>query len=118
MSDPFMYSESKSLGTSAHIAHLLQGAWQPLTAPATTVKLRSAVGDFCVADMLEAALQRKDGDAAAHPAAATAGGQQPESTLAAGSGGGGDGSSSPPWSSAESTASSKRRASTDSWEAL
>lgn len=37
---------------------MLQGTWRPLTAPATTVKLRSAVGDFSVADMLEAALQR------------------------------------------------------------
>ena len=43
-------------------------------APATTVALRSAVGDFCVADMLEAALEGRHigAGATAHPAAADA----------------------------------------------
>jgi hypothetical protein len=75
---------------SSHCRPMLQGAWQPLFAPATTVALRGAVGDFCVADMLEAALERKPRAAGAtdHLAAAEAtesgGGGSP-----AGSGGSG-----------------------------
>ena len=59
----------------------LQGAWQPLYAPATTVALRRAVGDFCVADMLEAALE-------GNGSGAGAAGGQPGAAEAAGSGGG------------------------------
>jgi hypothetical protein len=56
--------------------YVLQGAWQPLFAPATTVALHRAVGDFCVADMLQAALEGKHSSAGAavQPAAAEAAG--------------------------------------------
>ncbi len=41
-----------------------QAEWHALTAPATTVKLRQAVGDCSVADVLEAALNHGGGSLA------------------------------------------------------
>jgi hypothetical protein len=66
---------------------MLQGAWQPVYAPATTVALRRAVGDFCVADMLEAALEGISDGAGAQDG-------QPAAAEAAGSGGSGSPASS------------------------